>query len=114
MRCSAMATMLSRGTRRWLRPLMRSMPTCGCDWRSPERVEQPADALAVYERVADEVLVETDRRAYTRAVRILKRARSVADAAGNRDDFTAYISRLREQHRRRPSLIAMLDKAKLD
>jgi hypothetical protein len=77
-------------------------------------VEQPADALAVYERVADEVLVETDRRAYTRAVRILKRARSVADAAGNRDDFTAYISRLREQHRRRPSLIAMLDKAKLD
>jgi uncharacterized Zn finger protein len=90
------------------------MPTCGCDWRGPERVEQPADALAVYERVADEVLVETDRRAYTRAVRILKRARSVADAAGNRDDFTAYISRLREQHRRRPSLIAMLDKAKLD
>jgi hypothetical protein len=77
-------------------------------------VEQPADALTVYERVADEVLVETDRRAYTRAVRILKRARSVADAAGRRDDFTAYVSRLREQHRRRPSLIAMLDKAKLD
>jgi len=77
-------------------------------------VEQPVDALAVYERVADEVLVETDRRAYARAVRILKRARSVADAAGRRDDFTAHISRLREQHRRRPSLIALLDKAKLD
>jgi hypothetical protein len=77
-------------------------------------VEQPVDALAVYECVANEVLVETDRRAYARAVRILKRARSVADAAGRRDDFTAYISRLREQHRRRPSLIALLDKAKLD
>jgi uncharacterized Zn finger protein len=60
------------------------------------------------------VLVETDRRAYARAVRILEHARSVADAAGHRDDFTAHISRLREQHRRRPTLIAMLDKAKLD
>jgi hypothetical protein len=77
-------------------------------------VEQPADALGVYERVADEVLVETDRRAYARAVRILERARSVADAAGRRDDFTAHVSRLRGQHRRRPTLIAMLDKAKLD
>lgn len=54
-------------------------------------VEQPADALAVYERVADEVLVETDRRAYARAVRILKRARLVADAASSRDDFTASV-----------------------
>jgi hypothetical protein len=74
----------------------------------------PADALAVYTRVADEVLVETDRRAYSRAVRILKRARAAATAAGRDPDFTAHISRLREQHRRRPTLIAMLDKAKLD
>jgi hypothetical protein len=75
---------------------------------------QPAEALTVYERVADHVLVETDRRAYARALRILKRASSVADAAGHRDAFAAHISRLREQHRRRPTLIAMLDKAKLD
>jgi hypothetical protein len=84
-------------------------------WLAESReIHQPADALAVYKRVADEVLVETDRRAYARAVRILKHARSVADGAGHRDDFTAHISRLREQHRRRPTLIAMLDKAKLD
>jgi uncharacterized Zn finger protein len=53
-------------------------------------VHQPDDALAVYRRVADEVLVETDRRAYARAVRILKHAHSVADAAGHCDDFTAH------------------------
>lgn len=75
---------------------------------------QPGDALAVYMRVADEVLLETDWRAYARAVRILKRARAVATAAGRDGDFAARISRLREQYRRRPALIAMLDKAKLD
>ena len=33
----------------------------------------PTDAVAVYQRVADEVLEKTDRRAYAAAVRILKR-----------------------------------------
>jgi uncharacterized Zn finger protein len=89
------------------------MPTCGCGWRSRARSTNP-HALAVYTRAADEVLEEADRRAYARAVRILKRARSVADGAAHRDDFIAYISRVREQHRRRPTLIAMLGKARLD
>ena len=75
---------------------------------------RPADALAVYQRIADEVLLETDRRAYARAVRILKRARAAATSAGRDSDFAAHISRLRHQHRRRPRLIAMLDTAKLD
>jgi uncharacterized Zn finger protein len=75
--------------------------------------DQPGDALAVYQRVVDEILPETDRRAYARAVRILKRARAAAQAAGELDAFTDHIGRLREQHRRRPTLIAMLDKASL-
>jgi uncharacterized Zn finger protein len=75
--------------------------------------DDPADALAVYEQVVDEMLEETDRRAYTRAVRILKRARSAAQAAGQLDSFTDHVARLREQHRRRPTLIALLDKASL-
>ena len=40
--------------------------------------EAPADAVAVYQRVADEVLERADRRAYAAAVRILKRARAAA------------------------------------
>jgi hypothetical protein len=76
--------------------------------------DDPADALAVYEQVVDEMLEETDRRAYTRAVRILKRARSAAQAAGQLDSFvTDHVARLREQHPRRPTLIALLDKASL-
>jgi cell division septum initiation protein DivIVA len=76
--------------------------------------DHPGDALAVYQRVTDEVLQETDRRAYAAAVRILKRARSAALAAGEHGAFTEHLARLREQYRRRPTLMAMLDKASLD
>ena len=42
---------------------------------SSER-DRPADALAVYQRIADEVLERADRRAYRSAARVLKRATS--------------------------------------
>jgi len=73
----------------------------------------PADAVAVYQRVADEVLERADRRAYAAAVRILKRARAAAQGAGALAEFSDYIGRLREQYRRRPALISMLDRANL-
>jgi uncharacterized Zn finger protein len=73
----------------------------------------PADALGLYLAVADEILVTTDRRAYARAIRVLKQARTAAQTAGRTDVFTAHVARLRDQHRRRPTLIAMLDKAGL-
>ena len=76
-------------------------------------VDHPADAMEVYERVVDEVLVTTGRGAYASAVRILKRARSVARAADQLPGFMANVARLRETHRRRPTLIQMLDKAGL-
>ena len=73
----------------------------------------PGEALVVYTCVVDEILVETDRRAYRRAVQILARARAAAQAAGETDAFAANVARLREIHRRRPTFIATLDKAKL-
>ncbi|MGH2947204.1 MAG: hypothetical protein ACRDPC_13270 [Solirubrobacteraceae bacterium] len=79
---------------------------------SSER-DRPADALAVYQRIADEVLERADRRAYRSAGRILQRARAAAQAAGELDAFADYLTRLRERHRRRPALIAILDKANL-
>lgn len=75
--------------------------------------ERPADALPVYRRLADEVLERADRRAYRSAAWILKRAEAAAQAASTPDEFTEYLARLREQHRRRPTLIAILDKANL-
>ena len=74
---------------------------------------RPADALAVYQRLADEVLERAERSAYRSAARILQRARAAAEAAGELDAFTAHLTRLREQYRRRPTLISILDKANL-
>jgi hypothetical protein len=79
---------------------------------SSER-DRPADALAVYQRIADEVLERADRRAYRSAARILQRAQAAAQAAGELDAFGDYLTRLREQYRRRPTLIAILDKTNL-
>lgn len=73
----------------------------------------PSDALQVYLGIADDILGETDRRAYSRAVRLLKRARSAAEAAGERHVFDSRVSGWREQYRRRPTMIAMFDKAGL-
>lgn len=73
----------------------------------------PADAMAVYLRLADDVLAKADKRAYRQAVRYLKAARRAATAADRRADFDDRLTGLREQHRRRPTLIAMLEKVGL-
>jgi len=73
----------------------------------------PAQALPVYWRLIDSTLETADRRAYAAAVRLLKRARDAATAGGEIHAFEARLLALRDRHRRRPSLIAMLDKAKL-
>ncbi len=73
----------------------------------------PADALPIYWRTIDTVLETADRRAYASAIRLLKRARDAAGEAGQAAEFETRVLALREQHRRRPALISMLDKAKL-
>ena len=72
----------------------------------------PGDAT-VYQQVGDQVLEKADRRAYAAAVRILKRARNAATAADDFQAFNQHIATLREQHRRRPTRITMLDSAGL-
>ncbi|MFT3851307.1 MAG: hypothetical protein QM733_00980 [Ilumatobacteraceae bacterium] len=56
---------------------------------------------------------QADKRAYQVAVRHLKAARRAATAADRQADFAEHLTALRERNRRRPSLIAMLDKAGL-
>ncbi|MEZ5323369.1 MAG: hypothetical protein R2698_15090 [Microthrixaceae bacterium] len=73
----------------------------------------PSDAMAVYLRLADELLVQADKRAYRHAIRHLKAARRAATAGDRADEFTEHLGGLRERNRRRPSLMAMLDKAGL-
>jgi hypothetical protein len=73
----------------------------------------PGDAMAVYLRLADGMLGPSDKRAYKVVVRHLKAARRAATAAERLDEFAASLADLRERNRRRPSLVAMLDKAGL-
>jgi hypothetical protein len=73
----------------------------------------PADAMAVYLRLADDVLGRADKRAYRDAVRHLKAARRAATAADRLHEFTEHVTDLRDRNRRRPSFMAMLDKAGL-
>jgi len=78
--------------------------------REPAR---PDEALAWYLQITDEELLQTGRAAYARGVSVLKRARRAAQAAGQDEAFATALDDLRERHRRRPTLIAMLDKAAL-
>lgn len=73
----------------------------------------PGDALDVYLRLADLQLETTGKAAYVRAVAILKKAAQAARAADRQDEFAAHLAALREAHRRRPTFIAVLDKARL-
>lgn len=74
----------------------------------------PGDALYVYLRLADLQLKTTGKAAYVRAVAILKKAEQAARAAGRQDEFAAHLTALRETHRRRPTFVAVLDKARLE
>jgi uncharacterized Zn finger protein len=74
---------------------------------------EPAAALGVYLRLIDSTLQTADRRAYQSAAKQLKRAQKAAATAGVSEEFDEHLVALREQHRRRPSLIEILDKAGL-
>lgn len=73
----------------------------------------PGDALDVYLRLADLQLETTGKATYVRAVAILKKAAQAARAADRQGEFAAHLAALREMHRRRPTFIAVLDKARL-
>ncbi len=73
----------------------------------------PDEALPYYMLIAEKELLQTGRRAYTRAIAMLKRARRAASAAEQDHWFSDQLVTLREQQRRRPALIEMLDKAQL-
>jgi len=76
-------------------------------------LSDPAAALGVYLRLIDSTLRTADRRNSRSTAKQLKRAQRSAAAAGLSEEFDEHLAALREQHRRRPTLIAILDKAGL-
>jgi uncharacterized Zn finger protein len=99
------------------------VPVTNPDWDpGPQRwmrlaeareVAAPGDALNVYLRLADLQLETAGKAAYAQAVAILKKAAQAARASERQGEFTAHLAALREIHRRRPTFIAVLDKAQL-
>lgn len=73
----------------------------------------PNGAMGAYLRLARSALRTADRSAYQAAAKLLKHARRAAKAADRSAEFDEHLAQLREHNRRRPTLIAMLDKAGL-
>jgi hypothetical protein len=61
--------------------------------------------------LVDVVLTTADKRSYQAAVRYLKAEKKAATAADALVEFEVRVAGLRETHRRRPSLVTLLDKA---
>lgn len=89
------------GERRWMRLAEAREPS------------HPEDAMDVYLRLADHELETTGRSAYMRGTRMLKRAARAAATAERTAEFANHLHELRDRYRGRPTLIAMLDKARL-
>lgn len=89
------------GAPRWMRLAQAREPSA------------PGDALDVYLRLADIELETTGKASYVRAVAILKEAAHAASGAGRQVEFAEHLADLRETHRRRPTFIQVLDKARL-
>jgi uncharacterized Zn finger protein len=86
----------------------------GCSaqlWRQladARRESHPDDSVGVYVRLLDQVLEQTDVRAYREAVALL---REIRRTLGDRDGDAAFageVARIRDAHGRRPKLMSML------
>lgn len=75
------------------------------------RRHDPDAAVRVYLDSATRELEHSSVAFHERAVDLLARARETLAAVGRADELAAEIDRIREQHRRRPRLLAMLDEA---
>jgi tetratricopeptide (TPR) repeat protein len=74
----------------------------------------PGDAVDAYLALADKELQTSDRRHYEQAIRYVKKAVEPAKRADRGDDVAGHVRAWRETHKRRPSLIQLLDRAQLD
>ncbi|WP_432182807.1 hypothetical protein [Streptomyces sp. NBC_00063] len=74
------------------------------------RTTRPADALAVYLRMVEQVKEPTGDRAYERMALLLQGARDCHQALDTMGEFTAYVCALRAELKRRRKLMTILDR----
>lgn len=73
------------------------------------RATRPADALAVYLRLAAPLTRQTGNHAYERLVSLLLSIRDCHHRLGTPDEFTAYTADLRTAHKRKRNLMRLMD-----
>jgi uncharacterized Zn finger protein len=71
---------------------------------------RPADALAVYLRLIEPLRKKTGERTYQQVARLLLAVRSCHQHLGTEGEFTAYLTTLRADQRRKPNLMKALDR----
>jgi tetratricopeptide (TPR) repeat protein len=76
--------------------------------RARERTH-PQDAIGVYARAAADLIGRTKSQLYPRAVDLMVRIERLYDALGRPEDFATYVARVRAEHRRKRSFMALLD-----
>jgi uncharacterized Zn finger protein len=85
---------------------------CSADlWLQLARIREadhPGDALAIYLKQVDHILIATGDRAYAEAVKLLPRVRETMSRVG--EDFSAYVAGLRSTYKRRRKLLEMIDR----
>jgi hypothetical protein len=78
------------------------------------RTTHPADTITPYRRLVDLYLAETGNKyRYQYAVRHLKTLRTIHREQGTEAEFAAYLTILRDEHRRKTSFLTRLDQADL-
>lgn len=87
----------------------------GCSdglWRelaARRETDHPRDALEVYRRGVEPAVARTDRQGYEEAVALLRRMRPLMQRLGEEGAFGREVAALREGHRRKRNLVALLD-----
>jgi uncharacterized Zn finger protein len=88
----------------------------GCDrplWLALARAREqthPTDAIEVYVREVDELIDAKKAAAYRSAVKLIGRIRRLHTAREHPGDFAVYLSDVRTVHKRKSSLMALLDR----
>jgi uncharacterized Zn finger protein len=88
----------------------------GCDqplWMTLARAREathPLDAVGVYEQEALELIARAKSQLYPHAVKLADRIRKLSATGGAPERFESFVARLRTEHGRKRSLMALLDR----
>ncbi len=74
-------------------------------------VDHPGDALPVYVRQVERLIDQKNRRGYEEAVELMLVVRELTARLGRDDEFSEYLATLRSEHKRKRSLMTLLDQA---